>query len=317
MASKLGILFLGGAKRVSMARKFKTAGQRRDISVSIYSYEMSGTVPIAAEAEVIIGLRWSDPGIYAHLQQICREKDISVVVPFVDGAIAIAAGLAKRTPGIFAPACDADTAEAMFDKRSAATIFESLGLPIPETFDSPVYTDGLRLIAKPRHGSASKGIVKIDSADDFAAIAANRHDYLIQRRIDNRDELTVDCYVRIADGTPVCIVPRVRDSIAGGEVTQTTVIHDADVTDLCRRTLHSTGLRGAVTIQLIRELPSRQLSIMEINPRLGGGAVAAVCAGADLPGYIIDEAGGISPEPLTDYQDIIVARYLDEIAFKL
>lgn len=317
MASKLGILFLGGAKRVSMARKFKAAGQRRGVSISIYSYEIAGTVPIAAEAQVIVGLRWSDPGIYTHLQQICRENDITVVIPFVDGAVAIAAELAKRTPGIFAPACDADTADAMFDKRSAAEIFERLSLPIPETYDSPVYRDGLKLIAKPRHGSASKGIVKIDNADDYAAIAPNRDDYLIQRRIDSRDELTVDCYVRMADGTPVCIVPRVRDTIAGGEVTQTTVIHDSDVTGLCRRILHEIGLRGAVTIQLIRELPSRHLSIMEINPRLGGGAVAAVCAGADLPGYIIDEALGRTPQPLNDYRNILVARYLDEIAFNL
>jgi len=32
--------------------------------------------------------------------------------------------------------------------------------------------------------------------------------------------------------------------------------------------------------------------IMEINPRLGGGAVAAVHAGADIPAMIISEALG-------------------------
>jgi biotin carboxylase len=68
-------------------------------------------------------------------------------------------------------------------------------------------------------------------------------------------------------------------------------------------------------VQLINDLDDGRLMIMEINPRLGGGAVAAVHAGADLPAMILSEAMGREPEACTDHADITVARYLDEAVF--
>ena len=55
---KIRILFLGGAKRVSMAEKFISAGHRVGIEVEIFSYELSREVPIASIAGILTGLRW-------------------------------------------------------------------------------------------------------------------------------------------------------------------------------------------------------------------------------------------------------------------
>jgi carbamoyl-phosphate synthase large subunit len=201
----------------------------------------------------------------------------------------------------------------MFDKVAAAAEFERLGLPIPKTYHAG--DPCLRLIAKPRHGSASQGIHSINSIDQLDDVLIHANDYLIQERIDNRRELTVDCYVSVKSGRITAVVPRVRNEVIGGEVSRTTVIHHKEADDLVRRTLSATGLRGAVTVQLINDLDDDRLMIMEINPRLGGGAVAAVHAGADIPAMIISEALGFEPEACLRYNDITVARYLDEVVF--
>ena len=66
----INILFLGGAKRVSMGRKLIKAGAELGCKVVLYSYELVPHVPISAVAEVIIGKRWKDPSLVEHLHEI-------------------------------------------------------------------------------------------------------------------------------------------------------------------------------------------------------------------------------------------------------
>ena len=313
--SRINILFLGGAKRVSMARLFKAAAERLGLQTAIFSYEIDDVVPVACEATVVKGSRWSDQDILEHLDETVGRYDIKVVIPFVDGAVAVASAYAARYPGkVFVPSGDAATAELMFDKVRAAAAFEKAGIPVP-----PTYHRGdpcLRLIAKPRHGSASKGIVSINSVETLDNVLLKSDDYLIQERIDNREELTVDCYVSVADGRPLIISPRRRNVTVGGEVSDTVTIEDRSAVELSRRVLECMNLRGAVTIQLIRDLDSPgRLLVMEVNPRLGGGAVCSVLAGADIPELILSEATGRRIEPAVAQPGVRICRYMQEVVF--
>jgi carbamoyl-phosphate synthase large subunit len=297
-----------------MARKFKAAGKRMGYEVRIFSYEINTQVPIACEGTVIEGKRWRDADVYAHIHEVCLANDIRVVVPFVDAAVGVAAELVARYPqDIFAPTGTREQSELMFDKVAAAAEFERLQLPIPRTYHAG--DPCLRLIAKPRHGSASQGIRTINNIEQLDDALIHANDYLIQERIDNRRELTVDCYVSTLTNSIKAVVPRVRNEVTGGEVSRTTVLHFPEADELVRRTLTATGLRGAVTVQLIQDLDDDRLMIMEINPRLGGGAVAAVAAGADLPAMILSEALGHEAEACLGYSDVVVARYFDEVVF--
>lgn len=316
--SSTGILFLGGANRVSMARKFRDAAAMRGHDCRIYSYEMEMEVPVAIEGEIILGRRWRDPAVCDDILRICRERGISIVIPFVDGAVAVAADVASRSRGtdcpVFAPTGDSVLAELMFDKVRAAAFFEGNGLPVPSTVD--ITTPTFPVIAKPRHGSASMGIEVLEDYERLCAFLnrTDADDYLFQRYIVHRTEYTVDCYVSMLDGRVIAAVPRIRDRVAGGEVTRTTVCHNDRIDALVRRTLAATGLRGAITVQIIHDRDNDQYFIMEINPRLGGGAVATVCAGVSLPGLILDEAAGRTVGEQS-WRDMLVCRYLDEVSF--
>ena len=289
---KLTLLFLGGAKRVSMARMFMDAAAARACSCRIISYEMDRHVPLACLADIVIGKRWNDPAVFDDLHDIVESEAVDIIVPFVDGAVAVACEYVRRYPGsVFVPAADAATADEMFDKVRAAALFERLGLPVPKT-----YIPGepcLRLIAKPRRGSASKGIVHISSVEALDDILPRADEYLIQERIDRREEYSVDCYV----------------SVRSGEVL---ALSDA----LTRRVLASTGLRGAVTVQFMRDLDDGgRLLLMEINPRLGGGCVCSVHAGADIPSLIIGEALGEKLSSLSALAGVEISRYPAETVF--
>lgn len=311
---RLGVLFLGGAKRVAMARMFRKAADVRGLECDIYGYELSRRCALACEAtEIFEGLRWSDDAVYADLDRVVCEKDIDIVVPFVDGAVGVAAEYTRHraTLPVFSPTGDRAVSELMFDKVESAAFFESKHLPIPATYH---YSDSVgKLIAKPRRGSASKGIVLIDSEDDLSRL--DDSEYLIQERIDRREEITVDCYVGVRSGLVVAVSPRVRRDVAGGEVVDTITIEDRTAVELVKRTLDVAGLRGAVTVQLIRDLDNGRLMIMEINPRLGGGAVASVHAGVDLPGLIVDDCLKAELAMQHPVAGVETLRYLDDVVF--
>jgi len=302
----VNVLLLGGAKRVSIIRKFGAAARRLGYSPEFFSYELDACVPIACVAEVIVGRRWSDPSLVSHVNRIIRDNDIRLVIPFVDGALDVCASgrLEAWSP---TAACAAD----FYDKRVAQRRFIEAGIPVPAPYDAgdPRYP----LIAKPVHGSASKGISVLHDAADMRALA-NPGNYVIEEYIVGGREFTVDCYVS-REGRLLCVSPRERLEVVGGEVSRTCTVDRPDIVELSTRAIRGLGLTGAVTIQWIQGADG-DLRLMEINPRLGGGAVCTVCAGVDIPEMILSDALGLRFSGQTSPEHgVIITRYFDEVVF--
>ncbi|MDE6853855.1 MAG: ATP-grasp domain-containing protein [Muribaculaceae bacterium] len=312
----VNILFLGGAKRVVMARMLQDACAALGLGCTITGYELSPHCPLGGFHPVETGLRWSDPEIFAHLDSVCRRHDIDIVLPFVDRAVEVAAAFVSEhsSTGVCAPVSDYDVCRRMFDKCAAAELFGAAGVAIPRTWKPGDSCEGL--IAKPRLGSASKGLVMIDSLADLLALGPDPTDaYLIQQRIDDRDEISVDCYVRMSDREPLAISPRYRLEVNGGEVVRTTTCDDIECRNLTLQAIEVAGLRGAVTVQLIRDRRSGRLMVMEVNPRLGGGCPASVHAGADIPRLIIADFLGEATRSMNATPGVTTVRYLEDVVF--
>lgn len=307
---RIGILLLGGAKRLTMARCLIRAAAEYGLEARLTSYELSTEEPIAAVAEVVRGLRWRDPEVIGDIERIIREREISILLPFVDGAIDIAATIASRNPGLYCPVCSPDMARALFDKTVSAELFETNGIDIPSTFH-PGADPSFPMIAKPRCGSASAGIRILRNASDLAMLQ-DPDDYLIQEYIEDAEEYTVDCFVT-ADGSTGVFSPRKRLVTLGGEVIRTVT---ADIPELVREAGVTSGklrLRGAFTIQYLHK--DGRFMLMEINPRLGGGATASVAAGADIPAMIMEEATGRPVIARNPAPGVMTARCFQDVSF--
>lgn len=307
---KSRILFLGGAKRVSMAEKFIAAGRHLGLDVEIFSYELCAEVPIASVATILIGKKWKDTDIYDDLHKQVTANGIDIMIPFVDGAVEVAARYRDMYGDVAVPVGDAVGAARMFDKIEADRLFRESNLPVPSSGNI------FPMIAKPRFGSASKGIKVINDTTELANLA-NRDDYLLQEYIYPRKEITVDCYVSLS-GEVIVTVPRYRIETQGGEASVTETFHDPKVEILARETIKRTGLLGAVTIQMLRDDRNDRLMLMEINPRLGGGAVCSCHAGAKLPEFILRDMLDYPLHPCDDWKGgIRICRYFSEVAFNM
>lgn len=309
---KINIMMLGGARRVSMAELFKRSGERIGREVSIISYELIEQVPIALEGKVVVGLRWSDPNVVADIVRVAKEYEIDIILPFVDGAIEIASKVKPHLPEVFIPVGDFEVNRTMFDKVSAAKAFEAAGIPIPKTYTA--LSAKMPAIAKPRKGSASRGIRIFHTLDELMQLE-NFNDYLVQEYLENKEEYTVDCYVS-QKGEILTVVPRCRLEIMGGEVTRTITCRNAKLDELSKKVINTFNLKGPVTLQFLHDLDKDRYLLMEVNPRLGGGVVCSIYAGAPIADYIIDESRGITLNPCDDWAyNTLMARYLKEAIF--
>lgn len=309
---KINIMMLGGARRVSMAELFKRSGERIGREVNIVSYELMEQVPIAVVSKVVVGLRWADPKVVADIVRVATENEIDIILPFVDGAIEIASKVKEYLPNVFIPVGDFDVNRMMFDKVEAAKAFAKMELPIPQTYTA--INAEVPAIAKPRHGSASRGIKIFHNLEELMHLD-NFGEYLVQEYIENREEYTVDCYVS-QSGEIMTIVPRCRLEVMGGEVTRTITCRNSTLDRLSRDVIKAFNLRGPVTLQFLHDLDRDRYLLMEVNPRLGGGVVCSIYAGAPFCDYIIDESLGVTLKPCDDWAyNTLMARYMKEVIF--
>lgn len=309
---KLTVLMLGGARRVSMAELLKRSGERLGYDIRIVSYELDDQVPIATVGKVVKGLRWNEPGVVDDILRVVIEHEARIILPFVDGSISVAARCKEKMPDLFVPVSDPDTAVLMFDKILAAAAFREAGVPIPTTYK--IIDAEMPVIAKPRFGSASRGIHIFEDIDDLMHLK-DISDYLLQEYISDKREYTVDCYVA-ADGEIMVTVPRERLEVMGGEVTRTITTRLPQLESMTRDIIAKFQLRGPVTLQFLYDIRRDRYLLMEVNPRLGGGVVCSIYAGAPIPDYILSEALGIPLRPCDDWIDgTLMARYQKETIF--
>lgn len=280
----INILFLAGGKKVSLAERFISAAKKKGRRANIFSYELKEDAPLLSIAKIIKGLKWDDKKIIPHLQSVIKKNRIHIVLPLVDPAIVIASRLKNKLPGnIFLPVSDETICSTFFDKEIANRWF------VNNKFNVPGSERRLPLIAKPVKGSASNGILFIRdrSTLNFFDQNFNAKDYILQRCIEG-EEFTVDCYID-SQGKILSVVPRKRIEVSSGEVIKTLVVKDNELVSLTHAVLGKSKLTGPVNVQIIREAKTRKLFLVEINPRFGGGVIATIEAGADIPLMILNE----------------------------
>ena len=262
------VLFVGGGRRVSLAKRFLAKGCR------LFSYEVDTNCPISEVALIIPGLRWKDPKLQNHLQDTCENYDIKLVIPLQDEAIPLCCGLMARCPASL------EAARICFDKKAFENFLGGYSeYPIPH----PAYNG--RIIAKPRFGFNSRGISIIDCIEGYSG---DRESTVFQRYIEGT-EYSVDCYFN-QDSDLVGYVPRQRIVVQGGEVIQSTTIHRSNPLyekfgEFIARAFRRIGAVGPYCIQFIEN--NGNIYVIEANARFGGGVILSLEAGFDIVTLIL------------------------------
>lgn len=305
----INILFLGGAKRVSIANEFIEAGLRHNRTINIYSYDLKKTVPISEIGEVIVGLKWNDLNLMNHLVNIIKSKEIDIVIPFVDPAIVITEKLKESINCLFTPTSSVDVCNFCFNKKLLDTKLKQSAISTPSS------NNLFPMIAKPIFGSSSIGIKVLKNENDLKVFNKKHKpdEYILQRYIEGL-EYSVDAYIT-QNGKICSIIPRLREAVLGGEITEGKTENNKDIIESASLVIKKLKLKGAITIQYIQEFHSKKIYLIEINPRFGGGVPLSIKAGSDTPYILLSEFLNLDVNPVFWKENTRMIRYFKEFYY--
>lgn len=285
------VLLLSAGRRVELLQSFKKELQARAPGAMVFATDLRPS--LSAACHVADGAfavpRVTAEDYMSRLLEICVSNDIGLVVPTIDTELL---GLAQArskfsAEGIQIVISDEPLIQDCRDKRKTALLFEGLGIAAPKLMEKHDLT--FPCFAKPYDGSRSVGAAMLASPSDLTEQMREDPKLMFMEYIDStHDEYTVDAYFD-QTGRLRCLVPRHRIEVRDGEINKGVTRKNHVYSYLRERMASIKGARGCLTLQLFANPEGSHYAALEINPRFGGGYPLSYAAGANYPGWLMDE----------------------------
>ena len=285
------VLLLSAGRRVELAQAFKAEIQARHLASRLFSTELhpklSAVSPIVDQA--FIAPRVTEPGYPAFLMDLCRKQGVGLLIPTIDTELAVLAHHRNdfEAHGIHIVISDESLVSMCRDKRLTGRLFSDLGIDSPQIYLPQQIA--FPCFAKPYDGSRSVGAIKLpDPISLNAGLLANEKMMFCEFIDSSHTEFTVDAYFG-RTGELKCLVPRERIEVRDGEISKGATRRHHVYEYLLPKLKALTGARGCITLQIFSNPTTGRFAALEINPRFGGGFPLSYSAGANYPGWLLDE----------------------------
>lgn len=286
------ILILSAGRRVELVQAFKQSIKDRNLNCKVYVADLN---PKLASASFFGDMAFELPratsqDYCARIMEICRDNNIGVVVPTIDTELMV---LAENKNFFLENKVDLIVSSSSLvqkcrNKFLTHTLFNNLGVQVPRQYSFDALT--FPCFIKPVAGSCSVGLLSADNIDDIPKSYLHRDDLMVMEQVDRSkfSEYTIDIYYDYKSHIK-CVVPRKRIEVRGGEVSKGVTRKNAIIEYVLQKFDKLEGAIGCVTLQLFFNEETLDIFGIEINPRFGGGFPLSYAAGADFPGWILDE----------------------------
>ncbi len=307
------ILLLSAGRRVELAQAFINEVKSRGLNSRLLATEMNPEVSAACQVVdiAIKAPKVTDPVYMDFLLSTCIAEHVGLVVPTIDTELMLLAQNRKRfaAHGIHVVISDESLVRVCRDKRLTAKMFQQMGIDTPQIYDRSAIT--FPCFAKPYDGSCSLGAMAIRTPEMLLDTMLSDEKMMFMELIETGfTEYTVDAYFD-RQGVLRCFVPRERIETRAGEVSKGVTRRNHVYEYLKDKLPTLLGARGCITLQLFSNSLTGRFAALEINPRFGGGYPLSYCAGANYPGWLIDEYllnQGVSSAP--DWEaNLMMLRY--------
>lgn len=317
----INVLVSAAGRRVALLRIFRRTLAAMGLRGRVLAADAS---PLSAafhdaDAGFLVPRCTHDEFVPAVLE-LCRANDVRLVVPTIDTELPVYARHRERfaAAGVTVLVSSPEAIDVGADKvRTHAWLVEN-GLPtvrqasVAEVRARP-HEWPFPLVVKPRAGSASIGVAVVHDARQLEVAARGE---VVVQTVAPGIEHTVDALVDAA-GRCRCAVPRRRLEVRAGEVSKAVTVRSATIEELAVRTCEALpGARGVLTLQVFLDEPTGRLSVIELNPRFGGGFPLTWEAGGDYPRWIVEELLGLPCGAAADrWRDGLVMLRWDDAVF--
>lgn len=321
MSNPFNILISSAGRRVSLVRHFQTALVEFGIRGKVIAADltpMSSAWHIADKATH--APRFTGGHFIDEMLSICEKEEISLLVPTIDTELPLYSEAKQQFSeiGTLVAVSSPETITTCEDKSRTHAWLKEIGIPTPrQTSVEEVLKNPNNwptpLIAKPISGSSSNNVRHIFHHDQLKTMPYP--EIMIVENIASGDEYTIDVYID-REGKPRCAVPRKRLETRSGEVSKGMTVREPKLQKLASEIASKLpGGFGVINIQAFYDRQSGHLSVIEINPRFGGGYPLSHHAGALCTHWLIEDCLNLplSIEPDVWRDGIVMLRYDDAV----
>jgi carbamoyl-phosphate synthase large subunit len=281
------LVLIGGAKRVTLAEKLLSISP----DLNIYSLEKDdGFYPISSLGTVVSAPKFNTPEFDSFLHNFLISHQATPIGCMDACLTSISKLRGLNFGGGIVIGHTEEGSNICLNKELTAIFCKTRDVLHPRSFAHvPLNT---KLIAKPKQGFGSKGIVILNTADrDLINELENTH--VIQEFIDG-PETTHDLYINKYGG--YISSSRDRINVVDGEVEHCIVRKPTpEESKIFESVIESHLFWGPLTIQTIKNAEGK-VYLIEINARLGGGVTASIEANVPIiENFLHESLGKIFP----------------------
>jgi carbamoyl-phosphate synthase large subunit len=273
----------------------------------------AGLYLVEAEQRVILP-RGDDEQFTATVLSWCERHSVDVVVPTVDSELIPLAASRElfaraRVALVLAPL---ETLRVCLDKWTLHSRCHRQ-VRVPETMLVDVAFDPaaapLPAIIKPRVGSGSRGIHRVDRVEQLERL--DRDGSLLVQELLPGPEYSLDV-LATATGRVIAVVPRERLKVDSGIAVTGRTHHDERLQTIGREVAELIGLTGVANVQVKGDVHGEP-ALLEVNPRFPGTMALTVASGPDMPWLCVADAlGEPMPQDSLPFADIAMVRFFQE-----
>lgn len=319
MSRSITILFTSVGRRVELVRSFRDACARLGVVGRFIGTDVDPLAPAMQLMDgAVIAPPWQSPDYVTFLTELCARERVEMVFPLIDPDIAILSGMRESlaTSGTDAVVVPLEAARATADKLLTRDLFSQAGVRQPRTYtpeELDVVVEDFPLIVKPRFGSASAHVHRVNDARELAFVLPTVPRPIIQQLMAG-PEITSDVLCSSAGGA-LGVVSRMRLQVRAGEVVKAVTMRDASVEAGCLAIARVMEARGPITVQCM--MHDGEPHFTEVNPRFGGGFPLSIAAGLPGPALLISErlGLGLTSPPIGSHQVGMYMTRFDESFF--
>ena len=320
MSSDLTIAFTCVGRRVQLVRHFRRACLDAGIACTIIGLDCEPARASAAYYcdQVIAVPPGNHAGFPQVILQVVSECGVGLLIPLADTDLHPLAEIRQDVAELqcLPACCGPKTIQITRDKLSTYHWLRGLGLGTPHTqtlAEALQARPRLPAFVKPRHGSAGKNTLLLDSWQLQDWMLARADTFVVQEMLDGQ-EFTVDAFIDPARRVH-SVIPRIRLEVRGGEVVKSLIRMDPEI---IRQATHVAAnlpdAFGVINIQGFLR-PSGQISWTEVNARFGGGSPLSIEAGARFHQWLVELALGRQPDYAVSIADGMTMLRFDDAVY--
>lgn len=287
----MNILIASAGRRTKLVQYFMNEFNEDGKVIVTDCDNLAPTMHIGAKGYIVP--RIDDENYIDEIIEICKKEDIDGILSLIDPELSLLAANKKKFEkiGVKVLVSDYEITELCFDKMRMFEFLQENGFKCARTYsDIEKFKLDLKdnkisfpVFIKPRTGSASLGINKVDNIKHLEILFELSENMIIQEFLDGQ-EYGVDVYTDFISKEIVSIFAKEKIRMRSGETDKAVSIKDDKLFGLIKEFVTKLCTLGTIDIDVFKV--GNEYYISEVNPRFGGGHLLAYECGDNYPKYI-------------------------------